>query len=485
MTIFKNNPLHFALMELDYKKLGLRMGLEIHQQLEGHKLFCSCPTIISKEKPDFTIKRELRASAGETGEIDIAASHEHKKAKYFLYQGYKDINCLVETDDEPPHPVNSDALKTALQVAHLLNCEIVDKIQFMRKTVIDGSNTSGFQRTALIGMNGHIDVNGKKISIPTVCLEEEACQIIERTKDYDIYNLSRLGIPLVEIATGPDMNTPEECKEAAAKLGMILRSVEGMKRGIGTIRQDVNMSIKGGERVEIKGFQEYKSIPKVIDNEIKRHLDIISKGKKMAKEVRKAEPDFTTTFLRPMPGADRMYPETDIPVITPGAVETGKVELIDEKAARLEKLGLGKDLANAAAKMGKADFVVLMAGKFKNVKAAFIAETIVSYSREILKEKKDPLKIKDEHLERIFSELDNGRISKDSVMAILLDIASDKGLDTGKYSLMNDSELEKEVKKILSENKGKPEGMLIGIAMGRLKGKADAGKVIAMIKKSI
>lgn len=470
-------------MELDYTKLGLRCGIECHQQLEGHKLFCSCPTIISKDKPDFTIRRELRASAGETGEIDIAAAHEHKKAKYFLYQGYKDINCLVETDDEPPHPVNQEALKVALQVAKLLNCGIVDRIQFMRKTVIDGSNTSGFQRTALIGMNGWIDVNGKKISIPTVCLEEEACQIIERTKDYDVYNLSRLGIPLIEIATGPDINTPEECKEAAAKIGMILRSVEGMKRGIGTIRQDVNMSIKGGERVEIKGFQEYKSIPKVLDNEIKRHLDLLAKGKKVAKEVRKAEPDLTTSFLRPMPGADRMYPETDIPIITPMEMKAEKVELLDAKSAKLEKFGLGKDLANAAAKMGKADFVVSMAGKFKNVKPAFIAETIVSYTREVLKEKKDPLKIKDEHLEKIFSELNNGRISKDSVMAILLDIASDKELDTGRYSLMSDSELEKEVKKIITENKGKPEGMLIGIAMGKLKGKADAGKVIGMIKR--
>lgn len=469
-------------MDLDYKKLGLRCGIECHQQLEGHKLFCSCPAIIRKEKPDFTIRRELRASAGETGEVDIAASHEQKKAKYFLYQGYKDINCLVEIDDEPPHPVNQDALKTALQLAKLLNCEIVDRIQFMRKTVIDGSNTSGFQRTALVGMDGHIDVNGKKISIPTVCLEEEACQIIERTNEYDIYNLSRLGIPLIEIATGPDMNTPEECKEAAAKLGMILRSVEGMKRGIGTIRQDVNMSIKGGERVEIKGFQEYKSIPKVIDNEIKRHLELIAKGRKVAKEVRKAEPDFTTSFLRPMPGAARMYPETDIPVIRPGAVEAGKVELIDEKAARLEKLGLGKDLANAAAKMGKADFVVASAEKFRNVKPAFIAETIVSTPTTIKRKENIEVNPSDSQFEALFKELNEGRIAKDSGTAILVDLRKTGKLDFSKYMVMPDKDLEAEIKKILAENKGKPEGMLIGIAMGKLKGKADASKVIRMIK---
>lgn len=470
-------------MELDYKKLGLRCGLECHQQLEGHKLFCSCPTMIRRDNPDFIIRRELRASAGETGEIDIAASHEQKKAKYFLYQGYKDTNCLVEIDDEPPHPVNEEALNTALQISKMLNCDIVDSIQFMRKTVIDGSNTSGFQRTALVGMNGWIDVDGKKISIPTVCLEEEACQIIERTTDHDIYNLSRLGIPLIEIATGPDIETPEECKEAAAKIGMILRSVEGIKRGIGTIRQDVNMSLKGRARVEIKGFQEYKSIPKVIENEINRQLDLIKAGKTPNKEVRKAEPDFTTSYLRPMPGAARMYPETDIPVLRPETEGIEGVELIEEKADRIKKLGLASDLANAASKMGKADLVADFSEKFRNIKPAFIAETIVSTPTTIKRKENVEVSPSDSDFERIFKELDDGKIAKDSVYTILLELGKAGNIDFRKYELMADKELEQEIKKIVSENKGKPEGMLIGIAMAKLKGKADSGKVIGMIKK--
>ena len=231
-------------MGLDYKSLGLKCGIEIHQQLEGRKLFCSCKTEIRKGNPDFTVKRRLRAAAGEAGEIDIAARHEEEKGKEFIYHGYDDINCLVELDEEPPPPMNQEAIKTTLQVAKLLNAKIVDEIQVMRKTVVDGSNTSGFQRTALVAKDGFVKVGGKRIGIPTICLEEEACQIIERKKEYDVYNLSRLGIPLVEIATAPDIETPEECKEVAAKIGMVLRSVPGMKRGIGTIRQDVNVSIK-------------------------------------------------------------------------------------------------------------------------------------------------------------------------------------------------------------------------------------------------
>ncbi len=147
---------------MNYEKIGFKCGLEIHQQLEGKKLFCNCPTNIKKEKPDFIFTRRLRASAGESGKIDKAAEHEQNKSKIFEYQGYHDVCCLVELDEEPPHPVNKDALEAALMTAKLLNMKINDSIQFMRKTVIDGSNVSGFQRTALIGQNGYIELNGKK-----------------------------------------------------------------------------------------------------------------------------------------------------------------------------------------------------------------------------------------------------------------------------------------------------------------------------------
>ncbi len=470
-------------MAADYSKLGLRCGLEIHQQLEGKKLFCACPTVIRKENPHFSVERELRASAGETGEVDVAAAHEQKKKKRFVYQGYRDITCLVELDEEPPHPVNEEALKTALQAARLLNCRIVDEIQFMRKTVIDGSNTSGFQRTALIGRDGLIEVEGKKVSIPTVCLEEEACQIIERGKECDVYNLTRLGIPLIEIATGPDMTTPEECRSAAAKLGMILRSVPGMKRGIGSIRQDVNMSIKGCPRVEIKGFQDYRSIPKVIGNEIKRQLSESKKGRKMKPEVRKAEPDFTTSYLRPMPGAARMYPETDVPLINPGDVKAEKIELIEEKAGKLKKLGLGDDLADAAAKEGKADLIAGLARRFSNVKPSFIAETIISTPKTIKRKEGIDVSLSDSDLEKIFAELNKGKIAKDSVYNMMAELGRTGKLDLSKYEMMPDRELEKELRRIVAENKGKPEKALIGIAMGKLKGRADPRKVVEMLKR--
>jgi glutamyl-tRNA(Gln) amidotransferase subunit E len=267
--------------DTDYQILGLKCGLEIHQQLETHKLFCNCPSLIRDESPDKTVKRILRASAGETGTIDIAAQHEMEKQKQFVYEYYEDTNCLVELDEQPPNSVNPHALTAVLQLAKMTQTEIVDEMHVMRKTVVDGSNTSGFQRTALIARNGFIDVEGKNIKIETICLEEDAARIIQRGAGFDIYRLDRLGIPLIEIATGPDMHAPEDVKEVAAYIGMLLRSTGKVKRGLGTIRQDVNVSIRDGARVEIKGVQDLKMLDTVVKYEVLRQKHMLKLREEM------------------------------------------------------------------------------------------------------------------------------------------------------------------------------------------------------------
>ncbi|MBI3033245.1 Glu-tRNA(Gln) amidotransferase subunit GatE [Candidatus Woesearchaeota archaeon] len=266
---------------MNYHQLGLISGIEIHQQLEGNKLFCACPTEIIDAQPDAIVERVLRAVEGETGEIDIAASHEQKKQKYYRYHLYHKNTCLVEIDEEPPHPVNKTALKTCLIAAKLLDAKVVDEIQFMRKTVIDGSNVSGFQRTALVATDGFIETSFGKVSIPTICLEEDSAKIIEKHTDYAVYNLSRLGIPLIEIATAPDMHSPEQVKEVAEKIGMLLRATNAVKRGLGTIRQDLNISIKGCPRVEIKGAQDLHLIPKIVEYEVQRQQNMLALTEKL------------------------------------------------------------------------------------------------------------------------------------------------------------------------------------------------------------
>ena len=159
--------------KLDYEKIGLKCGIEIHQQLDTKKLFCTCPSVIRDDKHDYEITRRLNLVSGESGEIDAAALHEKERERYFVYQGYMDSICLVELDEEPPHVMNSESLDIVLQVALMLKAKVVDEIQVMRKTVIDGSNTGGFQRTSLVARNGSLNSSNGVITIPTISIEEK------------------------------------------------------------------------------------------------------------------------------------------------------------------------------------------------------------------------------------------------------------------------------------------------------------------------
>ncbi len=256
--------------EIDYEKIGLKVGLEIHQQLDTRKLFCNCP---SKLVEDDEVKffRELRAAKSETGEVDVAAIAEEEKGRIYKYIAPKECSCLVEADEEPPHEVNKEALEIAIEISLLLNAKLIDEVYFMRKIVIDGSNTSGYQRTALIAVDGKV----KGIGIKTICLEEEAARKVREEDGAVVYNLDRLGIPLVEIATEPEIHDPEKAKEVAEEIGMILRSTKRVKRGLGTIRQDLNISIRGGARIEIKGVQELDLIPEIVKKEAERQLFLL------------------------------------------------------------------------------------------------------------------------------------------------------------------------------------------------------------------
>ncbi|MCK4531237.1 MAG: Glu-tRNA(Gln) amidotransferase subunit GatE [Candidatus Aenigmarchaeota archaeon] len=271
-------------MGVNYEKIGLKCGIEIHQQLDTeHKLFCSCRARLSPLKPDTEIVRKLRAVAGELGEIDIAALSEFLRGREFVYKAYPEETCLVESDEEPPHLLNPESLDVALTIASLLNCEIPEEIHMMRKTVLDGSNTSGFQRTAIVGINGKLQTSFGGVGVTNLCIEEESAQILGGDGNRVIYGLDRLGIPLVEIGTSPDIRSPEQAKEVAEKLGMIVRSTGKAKRGIGTIRQDINVSISGGARIEIKGAQELRMIPKFVENEALRQMNLLEIKKDLKK----------------------------------------------------------------------------------------------------------------------------------------------------------------------------------------------------------
>ena len=611
---------------MNYKKIGFKAGLEIHQQLDTHKLFCNCSSKIT-EDIDYSFTRFLRPTQSELGDVDRAALAEAQKNRCFLYTASNNLTCLVEADEEPPHNANIDAVNTCLTIAVLLNCDIVDEIHFMRKIVIDGSNTSGFQRTGLIALNGKID----NVGIQTIALEEDAARKIQEKGKTVNYGLDRLGIPLIEIATEPDIKNPDHARETAEKIGLLLRATGKVKRGLGTIRQDINVSVIGGARVEIKGVQSLSSISKVAENEVERQLGliriketlvkrikikdlediktlditknlqncksnivqklikdgcakairlpgfkgllkqketrlgrefavhaklacgiggiihsdelpgyglaekdlqdlnkiiqtkeydafVIAIGKetivdttlkiviKRAKasplgvtnEVRRALLDDTTEYLRPMPGAARMYPETDV---QPIRITKEKIKEIiknlpekpEEKHKRfIKQYILNKEQVKQILSSGYENDFERLVKKYPSLKNTVIRTFLNTFS-ELEKENIDIPVITEEMLSNVFSGLLQEKYAKEAIHAILKYLVTnpkttiDTAIKNCGLSITDTKEIEKIAQKIIQEKidfvkqKGiSAVGPLMGIIMKELRGKAD-GKIISEI----
>ncbi|MCK9592228.1 MAG: Glu-tRNA(Gln) amidotransferase subunit GatE [Methanoregula sp.] len=609
---------------MDYKALGLVAGIEIHQQLDTkEKLFCHCPTTL-REIPDHDGEffRYLRATVSEMGEIDRAAQEEMKHDRKFQYFTY-DTTCLVENDEEPPAPVNDEALSICLTIARMFGMTPVPQVHTMRKLVIDGSNTSGFQRTALVAFSGTLPDGGH---IETICLEEEAAQ---RVKD-EVFSLDRLGIPLVEITTSPDMHTPEDVQNVAEYIGMVLRSTGKVKRGLGTIRQDVNISIAKGARVEIKGVQELDLIAEVVRREVQRQHNLLSirdelrkrgalagsaagvdvtalfgetkstvlkKAKKIhaitlkgfagllgreiqperrlgsemsdyakkcgvggifhtdelpaygitaeevahlrthmgageqdcvilvagasekqascainqviiraqlalsdkpvPEETRKMLENGSTAYMRPLPGAARMYPETDVlPVLIDDARWEAITipELLTKKAERfVQAFGIEKNYALQLASSEKLPlFDQLVQEGIKPKLAAF---TILSTITELRRDGVDIRKISDQTYLDTLHAVDKGRAAKEAIPEIFRNVAAGSTFAEALEKLapsVSRADLEIIVKKIITDRedfvlqKGKAAlGPLMGVVMAEVRGSVDGKIVSEILKKEI
>lgn len=269
-----------------YKDIGFMCGLELHQRLAtATKLFCSCPTNIIEMQDDAgtTVLRHQRAVSGETGKVDASAGFEGLRGRQYVYKVYKKHSCLVELDEEPPHGMNPQALQIAMAFAGSMNMKVIDEIQPMRKAVVDGSDPSAFQRTVMVAISGFVKVNGEFVGIPSMFVEEESASIEAAGPSETTYGLERLGVPLVEIDTWPLIRSPKDAKDIALHIGTMMRISGMVQRGIGSIRQDVNVSIRGGARVEIKGLQELGLMDQFIDNEVKRQQALIEIKEELSK----------------------------------------------------------------------------------------------------------------------------------------------------------------------------------------------------------
>lgn len=478
----------------DYKGLGLKCGLEIHQQLDAeHKLFCSCSTEMAKREPIESIRRKQHIVASELGEIDAATEYEHLRGRTFHYQVFAGESCLVETDCEPPHQLNTEALRIALEAALLLNCRIPNEIHIMRKTITDGSNTTAFQRTMVVGLNGFLNYKGKKIEITHVSLEEDACAIVKEEGTDVTYRLNRLAVPLVEIGTGVLVGyTPEEIQEIAYLIGIICRSTGRVKTGIGSIRQDINVSISRGARVEIKGVQELGLLSKVIENEIKRQLSL----PKVKEETRASNPDGTTRYMRPLPGAHRLYPETDLPPIfiprqLAKEIKKQLPEPWTKKLTRFkQKLKLSKDLATQILTSGYLDTFERVV-KMTRVEPSVVASTFTSALKDLRRRGIKVENLTGKQFIDIFNHLNKKGIVKEAIPEILKYLADKpednvgtaiEKLDLKAISL---SDLKGIVKEVVKDCPTFGFEKIVGIVMSRVRGRIEACLVMEIVKKTL
>jgi len=625
--------------EIDFEKIGLKVGLEIHQQLNtDKKLFCKCKPI---ENDEYTEKfsRSLRTAKSELGKIDPAALFEKAKSKKINYYANSQSSCLVEKDEEPPHDLDHDAKKISLLISSMLESKIFSEIHVMRKTVIDGSNTSGFQRTMLVSQGGNLKVGEKKIGVQAVCLEEDAAKLLSNEQNETNYSLDRLGVPLVEIALEPVSTKPSEVKEIALTLGRLLRATRTVKRGIGSIRQDVNISVMNSGVVEVKGVQQLDQLEKIIGYEAKRQHGLILIAEKLKKlsititkedvldvteifkdcdskiiqkalksnakikairirnfsgmfgfepypeirlgkeigqlvrffgiggvfhsdelpnygindfyvdkvrkhleladqdgfliiagedskldyavnsivkriqgaangvpaETRAATQDGETVFLRPRPGASRMYPETDIPSISvmPEEVKLARdtanaTKSWDESITEIQKNhGLNSQLSE---QIFDSEYMEMFEKICENKKNSpnFVASILCSSITNLERKGLDAMLLKPEHIIESFELLASGKIPKESLEIIFESIMSGKSenvsiaMQSTDVSSMDEGELDEILDKIIQNNIDLVKKLgenaittIMGIAMKEVRGKASGKIVNDLLRKKI
>ncbi|MBS1268092.1 MAG: Glutamyl-tRNA(Gln) amidotransferase subunit E [Nitrosopumilus sp.] len=631
--------------EFSINDIGVKVGLEIHQQLDTNKkLFCNCiPT--DSEEYSIKFKRKLRAAKSELGEYDPAALFEKSKSKLISYYANPESSCLVEQDEEPPHELDIDAKKISLIIASSLKSEIFSEIYPMRKTVVDGSNTTGFQRTMLISQGGSFEVEGITIGIQSICLEEDAAKNLGDEGIVRKFGLERLGIPLIEIATEPFEVEPKHIKRIALTLGRILRSTKKVKRGLGSIRQDVNVSIKdGGVVIEVKGVQQLDQLEKVVEYEAKRQQGLLEISKELQKrdwihnkendrkditelfskceskiiqnaikkehrifgisfkkmagmfgfspyngirlgkeiaelvrffgiggvfhsdelpnygvekrdienlkefikindedaflilaatekrihvvinqiisriefiknngipiDTRLATVNGETKFLRPRPGAARMYPETDIPLIIVSKKELEKAKenipkSWDESISELQiKYKINSQLAEQIFDSKYIELFenILNKQTFQSgkVDATFISSVLCSIIPSLERKGLDSKLLKSNEIEKAFEMLDSSTITKESISIIFENIMDGKSktiqdaMKNTSIETVNESDLEELIKNIVEKNQGiiknqkeRAMGPLMGIAMKELRGKASGETVNNLLLKNI
>lgn len=288
---------------IDYREVGLIVGLEVHQQLlTSRKMFCRCPARVYTHEHDGVVLRHMRPTLSELGVFDGAALMEFKTKKQIIYLLHNSNTCTYEMDDTPPFLMNEEALDISIEQCLMLNTDIVDEVHVARKQYLDGSIPTGFQRTAIVGVNGKIPFKDRELGIIQVSVEEDSCREVSDKGHLIVWRTDRLGMPLIEIVTEPQLYTPKEVEEAILLIGRVCRSTNHVRFGIGASRQDVNVSVRGGRRVEIKGVPRAEIAARLVHGEAIRQVNLLklmdelhSRGFKSAEDIRPKITHFDVT----------------------------------------------------------------------------------------------------------------------------------------------------------------------------------------------
>ena len=619
----------------------MKVGLEIHRQLDtDHKLFCACPTDFAESEPEMKFLRRLRPTQSELGQVDQAALFEFHRGRSILYESDYDTSCLVEMDEEPPGQLNGEAVEVCLTATLLFNAKPVDEIHVMRKVVIDGSNTTGFQRTCVVALDGLIVVDGKEVPILQISLEEDAARKTNQSHEIVGFRIDRLGVPLIEVSTGPVLYSPDEVEKVALAIGTVLRATRKVKRGLGSIRQDLNVSIPGGALIEIKGVQELDILGKVVQVEVDRQLvllqikdelkrrqvkasdiarvytdlsdcfaqsksriinEAIEKngvvlgvklvkfggllGKELApglrfgtemsnrasfwggvggifhsdelpsagieaedvqrtreklnlepmdafvlvadekskakdaldavmdrasealvgvpEETRMAVPDGTSRYMRPRPGAARMYPETDVPP-TPVTEEliTKLKATIPETPESLVKRLMNQFSLNEklAGQLVDSDYLKLFEeiAATSKVQASFVATVLTETYKSLEREGVPVHSVSDAKIEAVFKIVDEGLVAKEAVVDLLRWQTKNLGLDPAEgvkqlgLRMLTEDELQQVIdrhieknKKLLDEKGAEAFASLMGSVMSEVRGSTEPKLVAEKLKKRL
>ena len=619
--------------EADYRKVGFKSGLEIHQQLlTEKKLFCRCPAGRYSREYNAEILRHMRPTLSEMGVYDGTALMEFKTKKEIIYRINRDTVCTYEMDDTPPFLINEEALEIALGIGILFNCNIVDELHIARKQYLDGSIPTGFQRTAIFALDGSIPYKNRNVKIVQMSIEEDSCREVADIGHDRFYITDRLGMPLIETVTEPAMKTPNEVAEVANLCSKLVRSTNRVRRGMGAAREDVNVSVIGGTRVEIKGVPKISRIPLLTYNEAMRQWNLLRLREELKKrgitkdtfkvesfditnilknphyipiknavetglkikcvvlkgfsellhwqtqtdtyfskeisdrvrviaclttipnlihsdsksdtitssdwqrvrkfvnasendtlvivwgneadtqtaineiiirakeatigipsETRQALSDGTNGFERILPGADRMYPDTDLPPKKIPAKQLEKIknwlpEQFWERVKWYQELGIPEDTIPDLSISKYADLFKKAVTNWK-IDPTTAAVAIIQYPKRLKKENHNVELLNEDVFENILKGFADKKIPRDAILSAMQNVL-ELGLFTEEifFKQMNDDELDKEIKSARNElnekkiiNKENSELVLMGILMKKLRGRVSAPEVAKKI----